>query len=145
MGLCLGFSALSAVEVVYFFTLRWFWQRIRRRTVGRRIANKFINAVRKISEKKKLPTTYTDRDRITPVAAAVAEYPTHQLFWRQEAKTNNIIHHDDHNSSSGLPVLPAYSYTIPIEQHIHVLPLPERKGAPRRKKVLKGTFYRGPL
>ena len=114
--------------------------------MGRRIANKFISAVRKISEKKKLPITYADRGRISPAATA---YNSEPLFWPKGAnKKNNIIRHPHHhqtNNSSLLPVLPAYSYTIPVEEHVHVLPLPERKGAPRRKKVLKGTFYRGPL
>ncbi|CAL8109591.1 unnamed protein product [Orchesella dallaii] len=41
LGLCLGFSVLSGVEVIYFITLRAFWKHCRRRMVGRRVANKF--------------------------------------------------------------------------------------------------------
>lgn len=33
MGLCLGFSILSGVEVLYFFTLRAFWKFCRKRKI----------------------------------------------------------------------------------------------------------------
>lgn len=47
LGLCLGFSVLSGVEVVYFITLRSFWKFCRRRMIGRRLANKFVRMFKK--------------------------------------------------------------------------------------------------
>lgn len=42
LGLCLGFSILSGVEVIYFLTLRSFWKCCRRRMLSRRVGNKFV-------------------------------------------------------------------------------------------------------
>lgn len=36
LGLCLGFSILSGVEVLYFLTLRLFWKRCRKRMLRKR-------------------------------------------------------------------------------------------------------------
>lgn len=36
MGLCLGFSILSGVEVLYFFTLRAFWKFCRKRAIKKK-------------------------------------------------------------------------------------------------------------
>ena len=41
MGLCLGFSGLSAMEVLYFLTLRAWCRTRRRRAIGARVAQKF--------------------------------------------------------------------------------------------------------
>ncbi|CAL8109590.1 unnamed protein product [Orchesella dallaii] len=45
LGLCLGFSVLSAVEVIYFLTIRAFWQICwKRRSRAKRVAAKFIRS-----------------------------------------------------------------------------------------------------
>lgn len=36
MGLCLGFSILSGIEVIYFFTLRAFWKFCRKRKLKKK-------------------------------------------------------------------------------------------------------------
>jgi hypothetical protein len=41
MGLCLGFSGLSAIEVIYFLTLRAWCRKRRKRAIGARVAKKF--------------------------------------------------------------------------------------------------------
>jgi len=41
MGLCLGFSGLSAMEVIYFLTLRAWCRKRRKRTIGAKVAAKF--------------------------------------------------------------------------------------------------------
>jgi hypothetical protein len=48
MGLCLGFSGLSAVEVIYFCTIRLWFKRKRLRHRGKRIAMKFVRALKSI-------------------------------------------------------------------------------------------------
>jgi len=41
MGLCLGFSGLSAMEVIYFLTLRAWWSSQRKKNFTQRIAKRF--------------------------------------------------------------------------------------------------------
>ena len=48
MGLCLGFSGLSAMEVIYFLTLRAWCRTRRRRTIGAKVAQKFFQAWTKV-------------------------------------------------------------------------------------------------
>lgn len=43
MGLCLGFSALSGVEVIYFLTLRNLWERKRKQSIKSRVAQQLIH------------------------------------------------------------------------------------------------------
>lgn len=56
MGLCLGFSVLSAVELIYFLTLRAWCRKRRRRTIGARVAAKFRDIWVKVKQNQKYGT-----------------------------------------------------------------------------------------
>lgn len=48
MGLCLGFSGLSLMEVIYFFTLRAWWASRRKEEIRKRIVEKTKAAWQKL-------------------------------------------------------------------------------------------------
>jgi len=53
LGLCLGFSGLSAVEILYFFTIRlWFRKNGARPSLGRRIKWRFKRFCRRLTGRR---------------------------------------------------------------------------------------------
>ncbi|CAG7722532.1 unnamed protein product [Allacma fusca] len=99
LGLCLGFSALSAVEIIYFFSLRWYWQRVRRREIGRKIAMKFVDSLKKGRR----------RERLSLLEGRVVEEDGYNNFNARKfgEKNENRVSRVDRNI---LPVYPAYDF-----------------------------------
>lgn len=61
MGLCLGFSGLSFMEVIYFFTLRAWWASRRRNEILKVLREKISQGWRKV---KALNAFENDQERV---------------------------------------------------------------------------------
>jgi len=65
MGLCLGFSGLSAMEVLYFLTLRAWCRTRRRKSIGARVAQRFRDAWTKIKGIQTYGTSSPNQGRVS--------------------------------------------------------------------------------
>lgn len=96
MGLCLGFSGLSAIEILYFCTFRLWFRRKRIRHNAKRIARKFIVTLKRLSGN--LTPIVAEREirlqkHNIPVLGLNQKDIISTLMWQQrpQARVNNDI------------------------------------------------------
>ena len=79
LGLCLGFSALSLLEVIYFLTIRAFFKARLKQKALKRVADKCVKVWKRLRGKLSEPE---EDNRVLPFVTKVEYLPS----WREHAE-----------------------------------------------------------